>query len=97
MSRDSQQPLTLAWTTVGAFVVGALLIAVAVITGNLPTALVGAAVVVATLIAYIVLSRRDAVAPVSFDGEFPANTPGPRGTRNGRSAPPIATNPNTKS
>lgn len=92
MSRFSRQSQALAWITVGALIAGAVLIAVSIVAGSLPTAVVGIAVVVATLVAYGVLSRKNAVAPVSFEEEFPTDTPDPRGTDDGRSAPPIATN-----
>lgn len=97
VSRFNTQSQARAWITVGAFIVGALLIAASVIAGNLPMAVVGIAVVVVTLVGYVVMSRKDAVAPVSFDEEFPADTAGPRATKDGRSAPPIATNPRSDS
>jgi ABC-type transport system involved in cytochrome bd biosynthesis fused ATPase/permease subunit len=96
VSRFSKQSQARAWITVGALIVGALLIAASVIAGNLPTAIVGIAVVVVTLAAYVAMSRKDAVAPISFDEEFPTDTPDPRGTEGGRSAPPIATDSRSK-
>lgn len=91
MARFSRQSQDLAWVTVAAVIVGALVIAGSVIAGSLPAAIVGIAVVIMTLVVYTVLSRHNAVAPVSFDEEFPPDTPDPRKTDDGRSGPPIST------
>jgi len=81
-----------AWVLVGSILVGCVVVALGIVLGQWPTALVGAAIAVIAGILAFALPRAGKSAPISLGVEYPAHTIGPRGD-DGAHVPPIDTHP----
>lgn len=96
-SGGSARPTTTGpWVVVAVLIAAALVIGGGLIAASVVLLVIGTALVGAGLIGAAVLGRHGA-APVSFTQEFPKNTPGPRGTTDGDSSPPIDTDSDSRS
>lgn len=81
-----------AWALVASILAGCVVVAVGVILGRWPVAVVGAAVAVAAGTLAVVLPRLGRSAPISMGVQYPSHTVGPRGD-DGAHTTPIDTEP----
>jgi hypothetical protein len=84
---------TVAWIIVTVILLGVVVTALGIMAVEPGIIWPGVAVIGLGLVFAVVLPRIGVSAPISFNAERPLDTPGPRATTNGRTQPPIDTQP----
>ena len=82
-----------AWVLVAGILVGCNVVAVGIVLGQWPVAVLGAAAVLIAGVLAFVLPRAGKCAPISMGVQYPPHTVGPRGD-DGTHTTPIDTHPN---
>jgi hypothetical protein len=92
-AHSEQTKDTVAWIVVAVILLGVITAAIGLMAVQIAVICAGAGVVALGLILAVVLPKTGLSRPVSFAEEAPARTGGPRATEDGRSSPPIDTDP----
>ncbi|MFL6114373.1 MAG: hypothetical protein ACJ786_23885 [Catenulispora sp.] len=84
---------TVAWIVVTVILLGVVTTALGIMAVQWAVIWPGVAVIALGLLLAVVLPKAGVSAPISFTAERPLDTSGPRATTNGRTQPPIDTQP----